>query len=123
MRRAPEFLLPSGSRPSGKGEGILGEHSPTTDRCRARPLHARRVFRTRAYSGRRVEGTRMTAIETERCPGCRDELPKLVGPTHRYIGDWPACWEIFSNLLNELRGWNVEGCGERVQMQRGGGGS
>jgi len=42
----------------------------------------------------------MTAIETERCPGCRADLPKLVGPTHRYIGASPACWEIFSNLLN-----------------------
>ncbi len=42
----------------------------------------------------------MTAIETERCPGCRADLPKLAGPTHRYIGASPACWEIFSNLLN-----------------------
>lgn len=42
----------------------------------------------------------MTAIETERCPGCRADLQRLAGPTHRYIGASPACWEIFSNLLN-----------------------
>jgi len=27
-------------------------------------------------------------------------LPKLSGPTHRYIGASPACWAIFSELLN-----------------------
>ena len=42
----------------------------------------------------------MSAGETERCPGCRAELPKLPGPTHRYIGASPACWAIFSDLLN-----------------------
>ncbi len=42
----------------------------------------------------------MSAAETERCPGCRAELPKLSGPTHRYIGASPACWRIFSDLLN-----------------------
>lgn len=42
----------------------------------------------------------MTAVETERCPGCRADLPRLDGPTHRYIGASPACWRIFSNLLN-----------------------
>jgi hypothetical protein len=42
----------------------------------------------------------VSAAQTERCPGCRVELPKLSGPTHRYIGASPACWAIFSDLLN-----------------------
>jgi Family of unknown function (DUF5946) len=42
----------------------------------------------------------MAATKTERCPGCRADLPKLVGPTPRYIGASPACWTVFSNLLN-----------------------
>lgn len=28
------------------------------------------------------------------------DLPKLDGPTHRYIGASPACWAMYSNLLN-----------------------
>ena len=42
----------------------------------------------------------MNAIEPERCSGCRAELPRLAGPTHRYIGASPVCWKIFTNLLN-----------------------
>jgi hypothetical protein len=42
----------------------------------------------------------LSAVETERCPGCSAELPRVSGPTHRYIGASPACWRIFSNLLN-----------------------
>ena len=42
----------------------------------------------------------MSAVETERCPGCHAELPKVSGATHRYIGASPACWRIFSDLLN-----------------------
>jgi len=40
------------------------------------------------------------SVETEWCPGCRAELPKISGPTHSYIGASPACWAIFSDLLN-----------------------
>jgi len=42
----------------------------------------------------------VSAVETERCPGCRAELPLVLGPTHRYIGASPACWRIFSDLQN-----------------------
>jgi hypothetical protein len=28
------------------------------------------------------------------------DLPTSAAPTHRYIGASPACWELFSNLLN-----------------------
>lgn len=42
----------------------------------------------------------MSDINREHCPGCRADLPKLDGPTHRYIGASPACWAIFANLFN-----------------------
>lgn len=42
----------------------------------------------------------MSGSPTERCPGCRANLPRLDGPTHRYIGASPACWAIFSDLVN-----------------------
>ncbi|HYN88527.1 MAG TPA: DUF5946 family protein [Ardenticatenaceae bacterium] len=42
----------------------------------------------------------MPARELERCPGCDALLPKTDGPTHRYIGASPACWALFSSLLN-----------------------
>ncbi len=56
----------------------------------------------RARTGVRAgeEDLSMSAVETETCPGCRAELPKTSGPTHRYIGASPACWAIFSDLLN-----------------------
>jgi hypothetical protein len=40
----------------------------------------------------------MTEYET--CPGCEAVLPKVAGPTHRYIGASAACWTIFSALFN-----------------------
>jgi hypothetical protein len=40
------------------------------------------------------------SIPLERCPGCGADLPKLDGPTHRYIGASPACWSIFTSLFN-----------------------
>lgn len=42
----------------------------------------------------------MNQLETEPCPGCQVLLPKHAGQTHRYIGASPACWAIFSALLN-----------------------
>ncbi len=36
----------------------------------------------------------------EICPGCAARLPASGGPTHRYIGASPACWEIYSALVN-----------------------
>lgn len=37
--------------------------------------------------------------DMEPCPGCTALLPPSTGPTHRYIGASPACWELYS-LLN-----------------------
>jgi len=34
------------------------------------------------------------------CPGCGAVLEAVDGPTHRYIGASPACWAIYSGLLN-----------------------
>lgn len=34
------------------------------------------------------------------CPGCGALLEAVEGPTHRYIGASPACWAIYSRLLN-----------------------
>ena len=35
-----------------------------------------------------------------RCPDCQAELPVSDGPTHRYLGASPACWALFSALVN-----------------------
>ncbi len=42
----------------------------------------------------------MTHSKFEICPGCGANLPKLDGPTHRYIGASAGCWAIFSALSN-----------------------
>jgi hypothetical protein len=39
-------------------------------------------------------------VTLEPCPGCTARLPPIDGPTHRYIGASPACWAIYSALLN-----------------------
>lgn len=39
-------------------------------------------------------------MKTEPCPGCQALLPQTDGPTHRYIGASPACWEIYTSLLS-----------------------
>lgn len=41
----------------------------------------------------------MNEQETEICPGCQAVLPRSDGPTHRYIGASPACWELYTTLL------------------------
>ena len=33
------------------------------------------------------------------CPGCLARLPASAGPTHRYIGASPACWDLYTRLL------------------------
>jgi hypothetical protein len=35
---------------------------------------------------------------SEICPGCRASLEPVDGPTHRYIGASPACWQIYTTL-------------------------
>lgn len=42
----------------------------------------------------------MPAADLTPCPGCGVRLPPSDGPTHRYIGASPACWAIYSALLN-----------------------
>lgn len=42
---------------------------------------------------------RLVASDREPCPGCGALLPRVDGPTHRYIGASPACWAIYSALL------------------------
>ena len=34
----------------------------------------------------------------EVCPGCQASLEPVDGPTHRYIGASPACWQIYATL-------------------------
>jgi len=34
----------------------------------------------------------------EICPGCKAPLEKIDGPTHRYIGASPACWQLYTTL-------------------------
>ena len=36
---------------------------------------------------------------SEVCPGCQASLVPVDGPTHRYIGASPACWQIYTTLL------------------------
>jgi hypothetical protein len=42
----------------------------------------------------------MTDIHLEQRPGCGALLARIDGPTHRYIGASPACWAIFTRLVN-----------------------
>lgn len=39
-------------------------------------------------------------VAVEPCPGCGVRLPPADGPTHRYIGASPACWAVYTALLN-----------------------
>jgi len=41
-------------------------------------------------------------LETERCVGCGAEVPRITGPTHRYMASAPGCWAIFGELLARL---------------------
>ena len=36
---------------------------------------------------------------TDVCPGCKASLEPVDGPTHRYIGASPACWQIYTTLV------------------------
>ena len=33
------------------------------------------------------------------CPGCHELLAPFDGPTHRYIGASPACWNVYGKFL------------------------
>ena len=46
---------------------------------------------------------------TEVCPGCKASLEAVDGPTHRYIGASPACWQIYSTI--GAGGYKVVGSG------------
>ena len=35
---------------------------------------------------------------SEVCQGCKASLEPVDGPTHRYIGASPACWQIYTTL-------------------------
>ena len=41
------------------------------------------------------------------CPGCGAPVSDIDGPTHRYIGASPGCWEAYGRLLS--RGYGEEG--------------
>ena len=47
---------------------------------------------------------------TEICQGCKASLVAMDGPTHRYLGASPACWQIYTRLL--AGGSKVEGSGQ-----------
>lgn len=36
---------------------------------------------------------------SEVCPGCKASLEPVDGPTHRYIGASPACWQLYTTLV------------------------
>ena len=38
-------------------------------------------------------------IFAESCPGCRAALTPVNGPTHRYIGTSPSCWDVYTRVL------------------------
>jgi hypothetical protein len=44
---------------------------------------------------------------SEVCPGCKASLEPVDGPTHRYIGASPACWQIYTTL--EAGGYAIVG--------------
>lgn len=46
---------------------------------------------------------------SEICPGCKASLEPIDGPTHRYIGASPACWQIYTTL--GAGGYEVKGSG------------
>jgi hypothetical protein len=35
----------------------------------------------------------------ETCPDCGARLPRIVGPTHRYLGASASCWAVYTSLL------------------------
>jgi hypothetical protein len=38
-------------------------------------------------------------VELEACPGCNALFNPTNGPTHRYIGASPACWDLYTRIL------------------------
>ena len=42
---------------------------------------------------------RQVAVTQELCPGCGVQLPKVTGPTHRYMTSSPSCWRHYGELL------------------------
>ena len=38
------------------------------------------------------------------CVGCGAMVPDIEGPTHRYIGASPGCWQIYSEMLGGAYG-------------------
>jgi hypothetical protein len=43
------------------------------------------------------------------CTGCGAMVPDIEGPTHRYIGASPGCWQIYSEM--QARGYGEESDG------------
>ena len=47
----------------------------------------------------------MSGIEArERCVGCGAIVPRIAGPTHRYMTAAPGCWAMHGQLLARLLG-------------------
>ncbi len=42
-------------------------------------------------------------LDLEPCPGCGAMVPRILGPTHAYIGASPGCWAIHGEL--SARNW------------------
>ncbi len=38
-------------------------------------------------------------MDTETCPGCGAEFPKITGPVHAYMTSSPGCWAAFGRVL------------------------
>jgi len=47
---------------------------------------------------------------SEVCPGCKASLDPVDGPTHRYIGASPACWQVYTTLV--AGGYAIVGGGQ-----------
>jgi hypothetical protein len=42
-------------------------------------------------------------VETEKCVGCGARVPRIEGPTHRYMIAAPGCWALFLQLTATMR--------------------
>jgi hypothetical protein len=51
-------------------------------------------------------GGRAEVAELIACIGCGALVPDIEGPTHRYIGASPGCWQIYSEM--RARGYGGE---------------
>jgi len=57
------------------------------------------VFRRHGSEEWNVKSSRAHGAPTEPCLGCGGIVPRVEGPTHRYLEASPGCWETYGRLL------------------------